>query len=68
MVAAPAIGADGTVYYGSGDHNVYALDGATGGLKWSFPTGADTLSSPAIGADGTVYIAGNDGKVYAIGP
>lgn len=29
----------GAVYFGSGDGNVYALDAATGALKWKFKTG-----------------------------
>ena len=34
----PAV-AGGTVYIGSGDHKVYALDAATGHLRWSYLTG-----------------------------
>ena len=66
MFSSPAIGADGTVYVGSDDKNVYALDGATGAKKWEFKTGGGVRSSPAIGADGTLYIGSIDKKVYAI--
>ena len=31
--SSPAIGPDGTVYVGSSDHSVYALDGKTGAKK-----------------------------------
>jgi len=65
VASSPAIGADGTVYVGSYDKKVYALDGKTGAKKWEFRTGADVDSSPAIGADGTVYVGSRDHKVYA---
>jgi glucose dehydrogenase len=55
--------ADGTVFVGSLDNKVYALNGSTGGLRWSFQTGDDVLSSPAIAVDGTVYVGSN---VYAL--
>jgi outer membrane protein assembly factor BamB len=68
VFSSPAIGADGTVYVGSTDGNVYALNPADGSVKWSFATGGSVLSSPAIGADGTVYFGGDDGYVYALNP
>ena len=43
-------GADGTVYIGANDNNLYALDGLKGTLKWNFTTGNVVYSSPAIGA------------------
>src|SRR5690242_11962099 len=54
--SSPAIGADGTVFLGSNDNNVYALDGNTGALKWSYATQGPVVFSPAIGSDGTVYV------------
>ena len=64
--SSPAIGADGTVYFGSDDKNVYALDGKTGAKKWGFKTGSYVLSSPAIGSDGTIYAGSADKKLYAL--
>ena len=64
--SSPAIGADGTVYFGSNDNKVYALDGASGAKKWEFETGYLVYSSPAMGSDGTVYVGSWDRKVYAI--
>src|SRR4051812_13357604 len=46
--------ADGVVYVGSSDHNLYALAAADGAVRWKFPTNGPVASSPAI-ADGTVY-------------
>jgi outer membrane protein assembly factor BamB len=62
--SSPAIGADGTIYFGSGDFNLYALtDGGQDAVaeKWAFEAGPIETSSPAIGADGTIYIGSNDG-------
>ena len=66
MWSSPAIGADGTVYVGSDDKKIHALDGKTGARKWEFVARSYVRSSPAIGKDGTVYIGSFDGNVYAI--
>ena len=50
VISSPAVGADGTVYIGSDDGNLYALEGATGKQLWAFTTGEQIESSPAIGA------------------
>jgi outer membrane protein assembly factor BamB len=64
--SSPAIGSDGTVYVGSYDHKVYALNGRNGARKWVFVTGDVVQSSPAIGPDGTLYVGSWDHKVYAL--
>ena len=66
IYSCPAIGTDGTIYFGSKDQRVYALDGVTGQKKWAFSTGGQIWSSPAIGPDGTVYIGSDDKNVYAL--
>jgi outer membrane protein assembly factor BamB len=57
--------AGGIVYFGSGDHNVYALDATTGKLKWKFSTGNVVHASPAV-INGVVYIGSWDRYFYAI--
>ena len=57
--------ADGAVFFGSGDSNVYALDAASGALKWKFRTGDVVHASPAF-ADGTVFVGSWDTFFYAI--
>ena len=47
------------------DHKVYALDAATGHLRWAYTTGGNVDSSPAV-AGGTVYVGSGDHKVYAL--
>lgn len=64
FTSSPAV-SDGTVYVGSGDYSVYALDAASGKLRWKFRTGNVVHASPAV-ADGTVYIGSWDRYMYAL--
>jgi outer membrane protein assembly factor BamB len=64
--SSPAIGSDGTVYVGSHDNKLYAINGKSGVKLWEFETGDSVYSSPAIGSDGTVYVGSYDKKLYAI--
>jgi hypothetical protein len=66
VVSSPAIGSDGTVYVGSYDKKLYAINGKSGVKLWEFETGGGVQSSPAIGSDGTVYVGSYDKKLYAI--
>ena len=54
VTSSPAIGSDGTIYVGSIDRKLYAINGKTGVKLWEFKTDHDVSSSPAIGSDGTV--------------
>jgi len=62
--SSPAV-VDGTVYIGSRDGKLYALDAVTGAKRWEYQTGSWVQSSPAI-VNGIVYIGSNDGKLYAL--
>ena len=64
FTSSPAV-ADGKVFFGSGDGNVYAVDATTGVALWKFPTKDVVHSSPAV-AGGIVYIGGWDSYMYAI--
>ena len=64
VFSSPAV-ADGVVYVGSADRNLYALRAGDGGLVWKFATGLGVSSSPAV-SDGLVYFASGDGNVYAV--
>ncbi len=66
-VSSPAIGSDGTIYIGSMDDNLYAIN-PTGTLKWKYLTDDSIESSPAIGSDGTIYIGTLNDSLYAINP
>jgi len=56
---------NGSVYFGSGDGNLYALDSATGDLRWKFKTGDVVHASPAV-ADGVLFSEAGDSYFYAV--
>ncbi|MFC1990406.1 PQQ-binding-like beta-propeller repeat protein [Chloroflexota bacterium] len=62
--SSPAV-AGGTVYVGSRDNKLYALDAVTGAKHWEYETTSWVESSPAI-ANGIVYFGSNDGRLYAL--
>jgi eukaryotic-like serine/threonine-protein kinase len=64
VLSSPAVTTD-TVYIGSSDHFLYALDRASGTQKWKFKTDGRITSSPAASA-GVVYFASWDGNFYAV--
>ena len=63
--SSPAIGGDGTVFFGCDDGSFYGVTSA-GQERFVVPTGGPISSSPAIGSDGTVYFVSDDGNLYAI--
>ncbi len=74
--APPAIGADGTVYFGAGGseqpHGFYAFH-PDGTEKWRFSEFVgygqyEFHSAPTIGPDGTIYFGYDDGYLYAVNP
>ena len=65
LVLSSPVVVDETVYVGSHDTNLYAVDAATGDQEWAFETGGDVFSSPAV-ADGTVYVGSHDTNLYAV--
>ncbi len=64
IVSTPAVSA-GTVYFGSNDHTVYALDELTGALRWKYQTQGRVSASPGV-AGGRVYVGSYDGNFYAL--
>ena len=64
----PAVGPDGTIYVGSHDGRLYALQPANGAIRWSYNAGTFISSSPAIGADGTLYFGSGSFRLHAVGP
>jgi len=55
---------DGTVYVGSDDETLYAVDAATGDQEWAEPL--DPIQSSPTVVDGTVYVGSNDGTLHAV--
>jgi len=68
--SSPAIGNDGTIYFGSYDGYLYSVKDAEnkGILQWKYKTNGPIDSSPIIDADGIIYIASRDKNIYAIYP
>jgi outer membrane protein assembly factor BamB len=66
--SSPAIGSDGTLYVGSDNFHVYALNPANGATIWVQPTRDEVKSSPAVASDGNIYIGSNDGSLYVFNP
>ena len=63
--SSPAV-ANGVVYTGCRDANLYALDALTGKEKWRFNTGLSwVITSPAV-ADGKVFFATSDSSLYHV--
>ncbi|WP_458210453.1 outer membrane protein assembly factor BamB family protein [Haladaptatus sp. NG-SE-30] len=58
---------DGTVYVGSSDTHLYALDLSNGEVEWSFWGWNNFGSEPAVTAD-AVYAGCDDTMVYALDP
>lgn len=66
-VSSPAIGSDGTIYFGANDYHLYAYS-SEGDPKWKYRTGSYVKSSPVIGEDNVVYFGSYDGYLYALNP
>ncbi len=69
VLSSPSIAEDGTVYIGSYDGNLYAIN-PDGSQKWAFPTGSLLEATAAIAEDGTIYVGNWTGvkKFFAINP
>ncbi|MEM2108219.1 MAG: PQQ-binding-like beta-propeller repeat protein, partial [Candidatus Bathyarchaeia archaeon] len=63
-ISSPSV-ADGIVYVGSQDRNLYAIGAWSGNLIWKFTTLSTIESSPAV-ANGKVFTGGDDGYVYCL--
>jgi len=57
--------ADGRVYFGSNDTNLYALNSGDGSVAWKFKTDDKIYSSPVL-VRNLLFIASNDRKLYVL--
>ena len=64
VVSSPVMSA-GTIYFGSDDGNIYAVEAATGRQLWKRITKGPVPSTPAVSA-GRVYVTSYDGHLYAL--
>jgi outer membrane protein assembly factor BamB len=57
---------DGKIFIGSDDHNMYALDAATGDYVWNFTTEGQVWTAPVVSGDGKVCFGSLDHTVYCV--
>ena len=62
----PPLFIDDVLYFGSTDGNFYALDVATGYMKWIFKEPRDSINSVPFADEDTIYFGSNDFNVYAV--
>lgn len=65
ILTVPAIAGDGTIYIGSNDSHLYALD-SNGSVKWKFKTKSNVQSSPIIREDKSIVFGSKDRNLYAL--
>ncbi len=76
IMGGPSIGPDAsgneTVYvvgrFNASQSRLYALDLATGSIKWSFNLEGISRCTPTIDADGNLYIGNDRGTLFSIAP
>ncbi len=61
-VGLPAIGLDGTIYFG------FTAVNPDGTIRWSYAGCPGASAAPVIGFDGTIYAGSYDGYFYALNP
>ena len=54
-----------TLYTGSSDGKLYAIDTAYGEKRWEFDTGGKIWTSPSV-EDGVIYVSNYDRKLFAV--
>ncbi|MCL1977669.1 MAG: PQQ-binding-like beta-propeller repeat protein [Candidatus Bathyarchaeota archaeon] len=64
VMSSPSV-VNGIVYFGSQDHNIYAVDAKYGKPIWTFSTNNTVESSVAV-VDGKVVTGAEDGYVYCL--
>jgi outer membrane protein assembly factor BamB len=67
IFSTPIIDSQGVIYFGSADHNFYAIN-PNGSEKWHFRTGEIIDSAAALPCDphGTVLVPSGDGHLYQL--
>ena len=64
IISSPVI-FDDTVYFGSRDSNIYALNARTGVMVWQYAAGGLVDAAPAVSSS-AVYVPSLDGYLYAL--
>ena len=64
ILSSPTV-VNGTVFIGSNDEKLYAVDAEMGEQQWVFETAGNVRSSPTV-VDEIVFVGSYDGNLYAI--
>ena len=56
---------EGVVYFGSYDHNLYAINGKDGALLWKYETEGGIVGKPTL-LDDVIYFGSEDNRAYAV--
>jgi len=64
ITATPVISGT-TVFVGSGDRNIYAIDAGSGRARWAFDTGAP-VEAPVLFMNDTIYCGTANGAFFAL--
>ena len=64
-VSSSAVIADGRVYFGSDDANVYCLSAVNGKKVWAFDAG-DQVQAPPMCLDGRIYVGSGNSFFYCL--
>ncbi len=71
----PALGIDGTLYFGDDAGQLWAVNSFSGRVRDGFPVAVNASTSgtaivgpPVIARDGTIFVASNGGSVFGINP
>jgi len=65
IMCTPLLDADGSVYFGSGDGNFYALD-TSGNETWRYNVGAPIVADPTFDNQGRIVFGALDGALYCL--
>jgi outer membrane protein assembly factor BamB len=66
MYTTPSISSDGTIYVGSNEGYLYAVNPSNGALKWKYNAGYPLQSSPTLDKNNNIYF-GAGTRVYSLG-
>ena len=56
---------NGSLYVGCYDHNLYAINAATGAFTWKYPTDGGIVTRPAA-YEGNIYFGSEDHRLHAV--
>ena len=65
IIESPVVVANGVVYFGSTDNNVYAVNAHNGSRAWSYGAG-DAVQTGIAVAGGAVYASSFEGNLYSL--